>query len=93
MTSIDSYTIYSASVLASNSMLRSAFAAIFPLFTTYMYKNLGLHWASAVPGFIALACFPLPIIFYTYGEKIRKKCKYSAEAARFAESVNSQLEK
>ena len=90
---MDSYTIYSASVLAANSMLRSTFAAIFPLFTTYMYKNLGLHWASAVPGFIALACLPLPIVFYKYGEKIRRKCKYSAEAARFADSLKSNLEK
>jgi multidrug resistance protein len=31
---IDSYTIYAASVLAANSVLRSLFGAIFPLFTT-----------------------------------------------------------
>lgn len=36
---IDSYTIYAASVLAANSVLRSLFGAIFPLFTTYsMYR-------------------------------------------------------
>ena len=33
---IDSYTIYAASVLAANSVLRSLFGAGFPLFTTYM---------------------------------------------------------
>ena len=58
-----------------------------------MYNNLGVHWASAVPGFIALACFPFPIIFYMYGESIRKKCKYSAEAARFLDSLKSDLER
>jgi multidrug resistance protein len=31
---IDAYTIYAASVLAANSVLRSLFGAIFPLFTT-----------------------------------------------------------
>ncbi|EXJ90463.1 hypothetical protein A1O1_03566 [Capronia coronata CBS 617.96] len=90
---IDSYVIYAASVMAANSILRSAFGAIFPLFTTYMYRNLGIHWASAVPGFIALACFPFPIFFYKYGEAIRRKCKYSAQAARFLDSLRSDLER
>ena len=38
---IDSYVIFAASVLAANSVLRSLFGTIFPLFTTYMYNNLG----------------------------------------------------
>jgi hypothetical protein len=33
---VDSYTIYAASVLAANSVLRSFFGAAFPLFTTQM---------------------------------------------------------
>ncbi|KAK4945619.1 hypothetical protein LTR10_015238 [Elasticomyces elasticus] len=90
---IDSYVIYGASVMAANSILRSLFGAVFPLFTTYMYENLGSHWASAVPGFIALACFPFPIFFYKYGASIRAKCKYSLQAARFLESLRSDLEK
>ncbi len=36
---IDSYVIYAASVLAANSVLRSAFGAIFPLFTTCKLHN------------------------------------------------------
>ncbi|EXJ62420.1 hypothetical protein A1O7_02855 [Cladophialophora yegresii CBS 114405] len=90
---VDSYVIYSASVLAGNSILRSTFGAVFPLFATYMYNNLGVHWASAVPGFIALACFPFPIFFYKYGKSIRRRCKYSAEAARFLDSLKSDLER
>ncbi|RMZ88040.1 hypothetical protein DV736_g4740, partial [Chaetothyriales sp. CBS 134916] len=77
---IDSYTIYAASVLAANSILRSLFGAIFPLFTTYMYNNLGIHWASSIPGFLALGCLPFPFLFWKYGHKIRMKCKYSAQA-------------
>lgn len=34
---VDSYTIYAASVLAANSVIRSVFGAVFPLFTTQMY--------------------------------------------------------
>jgi len=77
---IDSYTVYAASVLAANSVLRSLFGAAFPLFTTPMYRNLGIHWASAVPGFLALACLPFPFLFYKYGASIRAKCKYTQQA-------------
>jgi len=79
---IDSYVIYAASVLAANSVLRSLFGAAFPLFTTYMFKNLGIHWASSIPAFLSLACVPFPFLFYKFGKSIRMKCKYAAEAAR-----------
>jgi MFS family permease len=77
---IDSYTIYAASVLAANSVLRSLFGAAFPLFTNQMYSRLGIHWASSIPAFLALACLPAPFVFYKYGGAIRMKCKYSAQA-------------
>ncbi|KAJ5245779.1 hypothetical protein N7489_005875 [Penicillium chrysogenum] len=80
---IDSYTIFSASVLAANSALRSLFGMAFPLFTTYMYHNLGIHWASSVPAFLALACVPFPFIFYKYGARIRQRCTYASEADNF----------
>ncbi|KAB8257498.1 major facilitator superfamily domain-containing protein [Aspergillus pseudonomiae] len=80
---IDAYTIYAASVLAANSIIRSCFGAGFPLFTSYMYRNLGVHWASCIPAFLALACVPFPFVFYKYGAVIRRKCKYAAEADDF----------
>ncbi|KAL4894917.1 major facilitator superfamily domain-containing protein [Aspergillus ambiguus] len=80
---IDAYTIYAASVLAANSIIRSCFGAVFPLFTTYMYHNLGIHWASCIPAFLALACLPFPFFFYRYGASVRRKCKYAAEADDF----------
>ncbi|KAL8371534.1 hypothetical protein RB595_001362 [Gaeumannomyces hyphopodioides] len=78
---IDSYVVFAASVLAANSVLRSLFGAAFPLFTSQMYKSLGIHWASSVPAFLALACLPFPFLFWKYGATIRTKCKYAAEAA------------
>jgi hypothetical protein len=77
---IDSYTVFAASVLAANSVLRSLFGAAFPLFTPYMYSDLGIHWASTIPAFLALVCMPFPLLFYWYGARIRKGCKYAAEA-------------
>ena len=90
---VDAYTIYAASVLAANSVIRSCFGAGFPLFTTYMYHNLGIHWASCIPAFLAVACMPFPFLFYRYGPQIRRRCKYAAEADDFKRKlVESALE-
>jgi multidrug resistance protein len=89
---IDSYTVYAASVLAANSVLRSLFGAAFPLFTNQMYASLGIHWASSIPAFLALACLPFPFLFYRYGEPIRLTCKYAAKAAEVMKEMK-QAEK
>ncbi|KAL7627060.1 hypothetical protein AAE478_003836 [Parahypoxylon ruwenzoriense] len=84
---VDSYTIFAASVLAASSVIRSLFEAAFPLFTTYMYVSLGIHWASSIPAFLALVCVPFPYLFYKYGSAIRKRCKYAAQSAAFMEKL------
>ncbi|GAB1218196.1 hypothetical protein ATERTT37_007449 [Aspergillus terreus] len=86
---VDSYTIYAASVIAGQCLLRSSFACVFPLFTPYMYRGLGIHWASCVPAFLSLGCAPLPFVFYKYGAEIRKKCHYSAEADAYMRSLSA----
>ncbi|KAH8426311.1 MFS transporter [Aspergillus melleus] len=90
---IDTYTIFAASVLAANSVLRSVFGAVFPLFTTYMYQDLGIHWASSIPAFLALACVPFPFLFYKYGPAIRTRCKYAAESDAFMRKMLQQVKK
>ena len=57
-----------------------------------MYNNLGIHWASSIPGFLALACVPFPFLFYMYGEPIRLQCKYAAEAAAALEKMRDGKE-
>lgn len=86
---IDAYVIFAASVLAANAVLRSLFGAAFPLFTSYMYADLGIHWASSIPAFLALACVPFPFLFYKYGKTIRIKSKYAAQAAAFLEKIRN----
>ncbi|KAE8387961.1 hypothetical protein ETB97_007928 [Aspergillus alliaceus] len=87
---IDAYTIFAASVLAANSVLRSIFGAVFPLFTTYMYNDLGVHWASSIPAFLAVACVPFPFLFYKYGPVIRTRCKYAAQSDAFMKKLMEQ---
>ncbi|CAO1605362.1 hypothetical protein XANCAGTX0491_008881 [Xanthoria calcicola] len=55
---VNSYTVFSASALAANTILRSLFGFAFPLFAAPMYHNLGIHWASCIPAFLALICLP-----------------------------------
>ena len=84
---VDSCTIFAASALAANTGLRSLFGATFPLFTNNMFDALEIHWATSVPAFAALACLPLPFVFYRYGARIRSRCVYATEA----ESVMDEL--
>lgn len=86
---VDAYTIFAASALAATVILRSFFGAAFPLFTTYMYHNIGIHWATMVPAFLSLACAPLPFVFYAYGERVRRRCKYAAQADAFMKSATA----
>lgn len=90
---VDSYAIFAASVLAANTALRSLFAAIFPLFTSYMYHGLGTDWATTLVAFLTVACAPFPFILYKFGPRIRKRCTYSAKAAEYLERVNEDRTK
>ncbi|KAF4769472.1 hypothetical protein HAV15_008625 [Penicillium sp. str.  len=88
---VDGYTIYAASALAGNAVIRALFGAAFPLFTTPMYQNLGIHWASSISAFLAVACLPFPWIFYKYGPAIRRHCQYASESARQLDEMADQM--
>ncbi|OJJ64970.1 hypothetical protein ASPSYDRAFT_39759 [Aspergillus sydowii CBS 593.65] len=91
---VDTYTIYAASVVAANTLLRSTFGAAFPLFTGYMFEDLGIHWGASVPAFLALACAPIPFLLYRFGSRIRRRSKYASEAEAFMQRLlgNTQVE-
>ncbi|KAF2665260.1 putative MFS multidrug transporter [Microthyrium microscopicum] len=68
---IDVYTVYAASAMAANTVLRSLAAAILPLAGPKMYAKLGYGWGNSLLGFIALFLLPIPLIFMKYGERMR----------------------
>ncbi|KAL7791536.1 MFS general substrate transporter [Trichoderma ceciliae] len=72
---LDVYSHVANSALGANTIIRSFFAAGFPLFASYMYKGLGVAWASSVLGFVSMAMIPIPIIFYKFGPWIRALSK------------------
>jgi ABC-type transport system involved in cytochrome bd biosynthesis, fused ATPase and permease components len=56
-----------------------------------MYQNLGIHWASSISAFLAVACLPFPWIFYKYGPTIRRHCQYASESARQLDEMTDRM--
>ncbi|KAI9745690.1 MAG: hypothetical protein M1818_001224 [Claussenomyces sp. TS43310] len=76
---VDSYTRYAASAVASATVLRSLAGFGFPLFAPYMYAKLHYGWGNSLLGFIAIALgCPAPLLFWKYGEILRKRSPFAA---------------
>ncbi|KAK3942638.1 putative transporter-like protein 3 [Diplogelasinospora grovesii] len=70
---LDAYPRYAASVTAALAVLRSLAGALLPLGGLQMYNTLGLGWGNSLLGFISLGLVPIPLVFYIFGERIRKR--------------------
>jgi hypothetical protein len=88
---VDAYLIYAASVLAGNTIVRSIFGVVFPLFTSTIYANLGIHWAGTLIACLAVLFMPAPLIFYLYGARIRRASRYSREADDFGKMMAEKV--
>ncbi|KAG1763905.1 major facilitator superfamily domain-containing protein [Suillus placidus] len=76
---VTAYRPIAASAMASNSALRLAFAAAFPLFAGAMYNRLGTVGATALLAGLATIMAPLPFIFYRIGARLRKNSRFAAQ--------------
>jgi len=74
---VDAYLMFAASAIAANTFLRSLAGAVFPLFATYMFNALGVNWAGTLLGCVAAVLAPIPLCFYLFGARIRKKSKFA----------------
>ncbi|GAA6064705.1 hypothetical protein JCM10212_001610 [Sporobolomyces blumeae] len=72
---IDAYTVYSASAVAANTLLRSVFASALPLVTMPLFDNLGVGRACSLLGGLAAGLGTVPFLFYVYGPKLRSMSK------------------
>lgn len=68
---VDTYTLYAASALAANTIIRSIAGGVLPLCALKMYDTLGLGWGNSLLAFIAIAFLPIPFLIQRYGEKLR----------------------
>ncbi|GIZ49507.1 hypothetical protein CKM354_001253700 [Cercospora kikuchii] len=76
---VDVYGVYAASAVAANTILRSIFGGVFPLFALQMYQGLGLDWGNALLAFLAFGISPIPVLFWRYGERIRTNPKFQVK--------------
>ncbi|KAF8637055.1 hypothetical protein AX16_010910 [Volvariella volvacea WC 439] len=74
---VDTYLIYSATAFAANTVVRSAVAAAFPVFTERMFLELGINWACTLIGLVALLLAPSPLLFMKYGQRIRARSQFA----------------
>lgn len=73
---IDAYTIYAASAIAANTIVRSIFGAVIPLAGPSLYSRLGLGWGNTLLGLIAVGFAPGSWLLLKYGDKIRTNPKF-----------------
>ncbi|KAI9737959.1 MAG: hypothetical protein M1834_009329 [Cirrosporium novae-zelandiae] len=68
---VDAFTVWAASALAANTILRSVVGAVLPLAGETMYDALGYGWGNSILAFVGVALLPIPILFNRYGEYLR----------------------
>ena len=73
---IDVFTIYAASAIATNTVVRNLFGATLPLASRQLYVTLGLGWGNSLLAFIALAFSPVPFLLIRYGKRIRTNPRF-----------------
>lgn len=70
---VDAFTMYAASALAANTLLRSVVGGVLPMAGLPMYSALGYGWGNSILGFIAIATIPLMFALLKWGEMWRTK--------------------
>lgn len=76
---VDCFTVYAASAIAANTVLRSLMGAFLPLAGPKMYQALGLGWGNSLLGFVAVVMVPVTVLFYWKGEAIRKHPRFQVK--------------
>ena len=69
---IDAFAKYAASAIAAGAVFRSIVGGLLPLAAPSVFKSLGYGWGISIFGFLSLALAPSPILFYYFGERLRK---------------------
>ena len=70
---IDAFSKYAASAIAAGAVFRSLVGGVVPLFAPTMFRSIGYGWGFSVFAFLSIALAPSPLLFFRYGEALRKK--------------------
>lgn len=69
---IDSFSRYAASAIAAGAVFRSVVGGVIPLFAPAVFDSVGYGWGVSIFGLLSVAIAPAPLLFFYYGERIRK---------------------
>ncbi|KAF7589076.1 hypothetical protein BBP40_004781 [Aspergillus hancockii] len=72
----ETYTIYAASAIASNTVVRSLVGAVLPSASQKLYDRFGCGWGNNLLGFIAVSFIPVSIGLLKYGARIRSNPRF-----------------
>ncbi len=70
---IDAFEKYAASAIAAGALFRSVIGGVIPLLTPSLIDEVGVGWGMSVFAFVGVVLAPSPLLFYYFGEKLRKK--------------------
>lgn len=73
---VEAYTLYAASALAANTLVRCIFGVTVPLAGPHLYSRLGLGWGNTLLGFLALTVAPASLWLLKHGERIRNDPRF-----------------
>ncbi|KAF2168806.1 hypothetical protein M409DRAFT_20823 [Zasmidium cellare ATCC 36951] len=79
---LDTYGIYSGSALSIITCWRYLVSGMINMVSRPMYNGIGVHWTMTMLGCLAVIQMPLPIVFYFYGDRIRKRSAFANRYAR-----------
>jgi hypothetical protein len=72
-----------ASAHAAASTTRSLGSVVLPLAVDAMFRDLGIHWAPSLLGFLSLAMGVIPFVFIRYGEALARRSKSARDLYGF----------
>jgi MFS transporter, DHA1 family, multidrug resistance protein len=75
---VDVYGANSNCAMSIQVVVRSFGAASFPLWSSAMYRSLGVPWSSTVLACVAALMLPFPVLFMRHGKRVRAASKYAA---------------
>lgn len=69
---LDEFVEHGASANAATRVLSYLLGFAFPIFAPQLYEKLGYGWGNSMLSLIWIVfCFPLPVVLWLWGEKIR----------------------
>lgn len=77
---LDEFVEHAASSTAATRVLMYSLGFAFPIFAPDLYDSLGYGWGNSMLAFLwVVFCFPLPVVLWLWGDKLRAMGRSSKE--------------